>query len=70
VGRRWPVGRTHAWGNQDGKLCWCTERRRLVVQFWLALAGAIIVLGRLVRHPAPGHTTGGKAVHDDGRSSY
>jgi len=46
---RWPVERTHAWGNQDGKLRWCTERRRIVVQFWLALAAAAIVCGRLVR---------------------
>jgi transposase len=49
VGRRWPVERTHAWANQDGKLRWCTERRRVVVAFWLALAGAAIVCGRLVR---------------------
>jgi transposase len=47
--RRWPVERTHAWGNQYGKLRWCTERRRVVVEFWLALASAAIVLGRLVR---------------------
>jgi hypothetical protein len=40
---------TYAWGNQDGKLRWCTERRRIVVQFWLALAAAAIVCGRLVR---------------------
>ena len=49
AGRRWPVERTHAWGNQYGKLRWCTERRRLVVEFWLALASAAIVCGRLVR---------------------
>jgi hypothetical protein len=47
--RRWPVERTHAWGNQYGKLRWCTERRRQVVEFWLALANAAIVCGRLVR---------------------
>jgi transposase len=47
--RRWPIERTHAWGNQYGKLRWCTERRRLVVEFWLAMAGAAIVCGRLVR---------------------
>ena len=47
--RRWPVERTHAWGNQYGKLRWCTERRRIVVQFWLTLAAAAIVCGRLVR---------------------
>jgi transposase len=49
VGRRWVIERTHAWGNQYGKLRWCTERRRRVVGFWLALANAAIVLGRLVR---------------------
>jgi hypothetical protein len=47
--RRWPVERTHAWANQYGKLRWCTERRRLVVEFWLALANAAIVCGRLIR---------------------
>ncbi len=36
-------------GNQDGKLRWCTERRRLVVEFWLALASAVLVCGRLLR---------------------
>jgi hypothetical protein len=57
VGRRWVVERTHAWGNQYGKLRWCTERRRLVVAFWLALASAVIVCGRLLRRawtPAAG----------------
>jgi len=49
AGRRWVIERTHAWGNQYGKLRWCTERRRLVVAFWLALASAVIVLGRLLR---------------------
>ena len=49
VGRRWVIERTHAWGNLYGKLRWCTERRRTVVEFWLALANAVIVCGRLVR---------------------
>jgi transposase len=49
AGRRWPVERTHAWANQYGKLRWCTERRRIVVEFWLLLALALIVVGRLVR---------------------
>jgi transposase len=49
TGRRWPVERTHAWGTQYCKLRWCTERRQLVVEFWLALANAAIVCGRLVR---------------------
>jgi transposase len=49
AGRRWVIERTHAWGNQYGKLRWCTERRRLAVEFWLALANAAIVCGRLLR---------------------
>jgi transposase len=44
AGRRWVVERTHAWGNQYGKLRWCTERRRLVVAF-----SAVMVCGQLVR---------------------
>ena len=47
--KRWPVERTHSWGNQYGKLRWCTERRGVVVAFWLAMANAAIVCGRLVR---------------------
>jgi hypothetical protein len=42
------IDRTHAWGNQDGKLRWCTERRRVVVDRWLALATAAMVCGRLL----------------------
>jgi transposase len=49
AGRRWVIERTQAWGNQYGKLRWCTERRRLIVEFWLALASAVIVCGRLIR---------------------
>jgi transposase len=49
AGRRWVIERTHAWGNQYGKLRWCTERRRVVVTFWLALTSAVIVCGRLLR---------------------
>ena len=30
---RWSVERTFAWGNQFGKLPWCTERTRPVVEF-------------------------------------
>jgi hypothetical protein len=49
AGRRWVIERTHAWANQDGKLRWCTERRRVVVEFWLLLALALIAVGRLLR---------------------
>jgi transposase len=58
--RRWPIERTHAWGNQYGKLRWCTERRRLVVQFWLALVLAVITLGRLLRRAWTAHRWEGR----------
>jgi transposase len=47
--RRWPVERTHAGATSTASCAGCTERRRLVVEFWLALANAAIVCGRLVR---------------------
>ena len=47
--RRWPVERTHAWGNQFKKLVWNTERHDPVIDAFLALAHAIITLRRLIR---------------------
>jgi transposase len=47
--RRWPVERTHAWGNQFKKLVWNSERRDPVTDAYLALAHAIITLRRLIR---------------------
>jgi hypothetical protein len=55
--RRWVIERTHAWGNQYGKLRWCTERRWLVVQFWLALVNAAH-LGELPLMPLPERLVG------------
>jgi hypothetical protein len=37
--KRWPVERTHARGDQFGKLRWCTDRNTSVVEFvWICLA--------------------------------
>jgi len=47
--QRWPVERTNAWTNAYKKLVWCTERRAVVIDFWLAFAGVIIIVGRLIR---------------------
>lgn len=49
AGQRWVVERTHAWTNAHKKLVWCTERRAVVVAFWIAFSAAIIIVGRLVR---------------------
>src|ERR1039457_4490369 len=46
---RWVVERTNAWHNAFKKLAWCTERRGVVVRFYVALANAIIIVRRLVR---------------------
>jgi hypothetical protein len=43
VGRRWVIEQTHAWGNQYGKLRWCTERRRLASAFREVWGGCRLV---------------------------
>ena len=59
--QRWPVERTHAWGNQFKQLVWNTERPDPVIDAFLAFAHAIIELRRLIRcawTPVPlGHPT-------------
>lgn len=49
AGQRWVVERTTAWTNAHKKLVWCTERRAVVVAFWLAFSAVIIIVRRLVR---------------------
>lgn len=49
VTNRWVVERTGAWHNAFKKLVWCTERRTVVVRFYLAFATAIIIVRRLMR---------------------
>jgi transposase len=49
VGRRWVVERTHSWMNGYGKLRRCTEKRRAVVDFYLFLAAALVVVRRLIQ---------------------
>jgi hypothetical protein len=49
AGHRWVIERTHAWMNNYGKLIRCTERHKPAVEFYLALASAIVTLGRLIR---------------------
>src|SRR5205823_1249174 len=49
AGSRWTVERTHAWMNAFGKLRRCTEKRKRVVDFYLFLAAALVVLRRLIQ---------------------
>lgn len=49
AGGRWVVERTNSWMNNFGKLRRCTERRRAPVEFFIALASALITLRCLIR---------------------
>jgi DDE family transposase len=48
AGKRWPVERTHSWMNGFGKLRRCTDKRKIVVEFYLYLAAALTVIRRLI----------------------
>ena len=50
AGRRWVIERTNSWHNRGfKKLAICTERRARVIEAFIALANAVIVLRRLLR---------------------
>ncbi len=49
AGTRWVVERTHSWMNGYGKLRRCTEQRRSVVDFYLYLAAALVVIRQLIQ---------------------
>jgi hypothetical protein len=64
--KRWPVERTHAWGNAFGKLRWCTERHRRVVECSMALAHATIIV--VAGPPGRGPATAGRVAQADVRN--
>lgn len=45
---RWVVERTNSWMNNFGKLRRCTERQRACVDFFLALAAALVTVRSLI----------------------
>ena len=50
AGARWVVEHTHSWHNRGfKKLAICTERRTRVIEAFIALANAVIVVRRLLR---------------------
>ncbi len=53
AGSRWVVERTHQWMNGYGKLRRCTEKRQSVVDFYLFLAAALVVLRQLIQRARP-----------------
>jgi hypothetical protein len=42
------VERTHFWMNGYGKLRRCTDKRKIIVEFYLYLAAALTVIRRLI----------------------
>ena len=48
AGARWVVERTHSWMNGYGKLRRCTEKAKAVVDFYLFLAAAVVVVRHLI----------------------
>ncbi len=44
----WPVERTHSWMNGYGKLRRFTDKRKIIVEFYLYLAAALTVIRRLI----------------------
>jgi Transposase DDE domain len=49
AGTRWVVERTHSWMNSYGKLRRCTERDATIVDFYLYLAAALVVIRQLIQ---------------------
>ena len=49
AGSRWVVERSHSWLNGYGKLRRCTEKLRPIVDFYLVLAAALVVLRQLIQ---------------------
>lgn len=49
IGGRWVVERTNSWTNGYGKLRRSTDRNALVVDFYLYLAAAFVVVRRLIQ---------------------
>lgn len=50
AGARWVIERTNSWHNRGfHKLAYCTERRTRVIEAFIALANAVIIVRRLLR---------------------
>ncbi|WP_214371487.1 IS5 family transposase, partial [Pseudonocardia sp. H11422] len=48
AGKRWPVERCHSWMNGYGKLRRTTDKRKIIVEFYLNLAATLTVIRRLI----------------------
>lgn len=60
AGARWVVERTHAWMNGFGKLRRCTDKRAVIVDFYLSLAAAFVIVRRLIQAARPRYRWDGR----------
>ena len=68
--KRWVVERINSWTNVHKKLLWRTERCGQLIDFWIALSNAIIIVGRLIREAWTHYRWEGRSVrHIAGRPS-
>jgi hypothetical protein len=51
--RRWPAERTHSWLNGYGKLRRMTDRNPAIVEFYLYLAAAFVIIRQLIQRARP-----------------
>lgn len=64
AGARWVVERTNSWHNRGfTKLAICTERRTRVIEAFIALANAVIVIRRLLRTAWTTHRWDNRPAH-------
>ena len=63
AGARWVVERTNSWHNRGfKKLAICTERRARVIEAFIALANAAIIVRRLLREAWTSHRWGKRPI--------
>jgi len=61
--KRWVVERTNSWHNAHKRLVWCTERRRRVINFWIAFSEVVIIVRRLIRRGWTHYRWEGRPCH-------
>jgi hypothetical protein len=53
AGKPWPVERTDSWMNGYGKLRRFTDKRKVIIEFYLDVAASLVVIRRLIDRAGP-----------------